>query len=346
MAPQLSVIHDAANERKQRKANPQPRLTDTRALVPTAFRFSQALKGDTQCLKRSPHLRTAPARTLRGAVAPGSRRLPWEPVTAAGPTAGGRPPSTFSEPRGTSRGWQAPRGGPSSPLGWASLSAGWWQEAAGTGGAAPPLARLSVPRLPAHGTSQGVTGRHGAAQDVTGHHRTSQGVRGGTGRQGRLGASRGGTREAATLASAQTLPVPRAGGPTAPRSVGVARAWGRRGPGRMSGCSRRKQRADGRRVTSPRKADAAPRSRALHSRLLDAGLDPPGSPGPRRLDPARGVRSPPTHASKHDPQAQGQRPTRKQTGLRLTLTDLELTFKLLGDQKNKIFILNLSRLMR
>lgn len=194
--------------------------------------------------------------------------------------------------------------------------------------------------------ARNVTGRHGAAQDVTGRHRTSQGVRGGTGRQGRLGASRGGTREAATLASAQTLPVPRAGGPTAPRSVGVARAWGRRGPGRMSGCSRRKQRADGRRVTSPWKADAAPRSRALHSQLLDAGPDPPGSPGPRRPDPARGVRSPPTHASKHDPQAQGQRPTRKQTGLRLTLTDLELTFKLLGDQKSKIFILNLSRLMR
>lgn len=189
MEPQLSVIHNAANETKQRKANPQPRLTDTRALVPTAFRFSQALKGDTQCLKRSPHLRTAPARTLRGAVAPGSRRLPWEPVTAAGPTAGGRPPSTFSEPRGTSRGWRAPRGGPSSPPGWGSLSAGWWQEAAGTGGAAPPLARLSVPRLPAHGTSQGVTGRHGAAQDVTGSHRTSQGVRGGTGRHGAAGAA-------------------------------------------------------------------------------------------------------------------------------------------------------------
>lgn len=182
MEPQLSVIHDAANETKQRKANPQPRLTDTRALVPTAFRFSQALKGDTQCLKRSPHLRTAPARTLRGAVAPGSRRLPWEPVTAAGPTAGGRPSSTFSEPRGTSRGWRAP---------WGSLSAGWWQEAAGTGGAAPPLVRLSVPRLPAHGMSQGVTGRHGAAQGVTGRHRTSQGVRGGTGRHGAAGAARG-----------------------------------------------------------------------------------------------------------------------------------------------------------
>lgn len=182
MEPQLSVIHDAANETKQRKANPQPRLTDTRALVPTAFRFSQALKGDTQCLKRSPHLRTAPARTLRGAVAPGSRRLPWEPVTAAGPTVGGRTPSTFSEPRGTSRGWRAPRGGPSSPPGWGSLSAGWWQEAAGTGGAAPPLARLSVPRLPAHGTSQGVTGRHGAAQDVTGRHKASGAARGGTGR--------------------------------------------------------------------------------------------------------------------------------------------------------------------
>lgn len=191
-------------------------------------------------------------------------------------------------------------------------------------------------RTERHRASRGVTGRHRASQGVTGRHKASGAARGG----------RGGTREAATLASAQTLPVPRAGGPTAPRSVGVARAWGRRGPGRMSGCSRRKQRADGRRVTSPRKADAAPRSRALHSRLLDAGLDPPGSPGPRRPDPARGVRSPPTHASKHDPQAQGQRPTRKQTGLRLTLTDLELTFKLLGDQKSKIFILNLSRLMR
>lgn len=182
MAPQLSVIHDAANETKQRKANPQPRLTDTRALVPTAFRFSQALKGDTQCLKRSPHLRTAPARTLQGAVAPGSLRLPWEPVTAAGPTAGGRPSSTFSEPRGTSRGWRAP---------WGSLSAGWWQEAAGTGGAAPPLVRLSVPRLPAHGTSQGVTGRHRTSQGVTGRHKASGAARGGRGGSGRHGAAHG-----------------------------------------------------------------------------------------------------------------------------------------------------------
>lgn len=212
MEPQLSVIHDAANETKQRKANPQPRLTDTRALVPTAFRFSQALKGDTQCLKRSPHLRTAPARTLRGAVAPGSRRLPWEPVTAAGPTAGGRPSSTFSEPRGTSRGWRAALG-----LAERGVVAGGRGDRRGGASACAPLGATFA-------GARNVTGRHGAAQDVTGRHRTSQGVRGGTGRQGRLGASRGGTREAATLASAQTLPVPRAGGPTAPRSVGVARA--------------------------------------------------------------------------------------------------------------------------
>lgn len=197
--------------------------------------------------------------------------------------------------------------------------------------------------------ARNVTGRHGASRGGTGRHRASQDVTRRQGRHGAAGAARGVTgRHTRGCDSGFCADTSRAtrGGPDGPSERRSRQGWGRRGPGRMSGCSRRKQRADGRRVTSPRKADAAPRSRALHSRLLDAGPDLPGSPGPRRPDPARGVRSPPTHASKHDPQAQGQRPTRKQTGLRLTLTDLELTFKLLGDQKNKIFILNLSRLMR